>query len=261
MIRPSDAPALPSKGRLTFMVIVIAAVYAWSMSDTGANPITLILGIPDMANLFSRMWPPNPAYLVEMTGPLIETIQMALMGTFLGAVLSVPLVLLASKNISTVKPVFWAARSVLGIIRTVPDMLMASIFAGALGYGALPGVLALAVFSFGIISKLTSETVEAIDPGPMEALSAVGSPKVNVVYYGVVPQVLPQFVAYCLYVFEVNVRAATVLGLVGAGGIGIWLNRDMNLMMYKNAFSIILLVFAVVLIIDTISNWLRGRLV
>jgi len=125
----------------------------------------------------------------------------------------------------------------------------------------LPGVLALAVFSFGIIAKLTSETVEAIDPGPLEALYAVGSPSLNVIFYGVVPQVLPQFVAYCLYVFEINVRAATVLGLVGAGGIGMWLMRDMNLMMYRNASAITLLIFVFVLGIDAFSNWLRGRLV
>lgn len=254
-------PRLPSKGRTTLVIVILALVYAWSIAGTGANPVTLIMGIPDMADLFRRMWPPEIGYLLTMFGPLAETVQMAVLGTSLGALLAVPVSFLAARNVTRVQPVLYSVKAVLNLIRTLPDILLASVFAAALGFGALPGVLALMVFSFGIIAKLTSETVEAIDPGPLEALSAVGSPKVNILAYGVIPQVLPQFVAYCLYVFEVNVRAATVLGLVGAGGIGMWLMRDMNLLMYRKASAIILLIFAFVVIIDTVSSWLRGRLV
>lgn len=257
----AHAPARPSKARTTMAFIFVAALYVWSGIGTETRPVSLLLGIPDMANLFSRMWPPNMAYLRTMVVPLMETMQMAVLGTALGAALAVPVVLVSSRNISRYRKAYYTARAVLNLVRTLPDILLASVFAAALGFGALPGVMALAVFSFGIIAKLTSETVEAIDPGPLEALSATGSPRINVVYYGVVPQVLPQFVAYCLYVFEINVRAATVLGLVGAGGIGMWLQRDMNLMMYRNASAIILLIFAFVLVMDFISNWLRGRLV
>jgi phosphonate transport system permease protein len=251
----------PDKTKTTLVILAVAALYIWSSIGTGANPITLFLGGPDMANLLQRMWPPNLPYLLEMIEPLVETTQMAMLGTLVGAILAIPVIFLASKNISTVKPVYYATKAILNLIRTVPDLLLASIFAGALGYGALPGVMALGFFSFGIIAKLASETVEAIDPGPMEALTAVGSPKANVIFYSVVPQVLPQFIAYCLYVFEINIRAATVLGLVGAGGIGMWLMRDMNLMMYRNACAIIIMIFVFVLLIDTASNWLRGRLV
>ncbi len=267
MSRPAGKPArgmppeAPSRARITFVCILVALLYFWSSLGTQTRPLSLFWGIPDMANLFVRMWPPNITYLSTMLGPLAETMQMAVLGTVVGAVLAVPVVLLASRNISRFKGVYYFIRGLLNLIRTIPDILLASVFAAALGFGALPGVMALAVFSFGIIAKLTSETVEAIDPGPLEALSASGSPRVNVIYYGVVPQVLPQFVAYCLYVFEINVRAATVLGLVGAGGIGMWLQRDMNLMMYRNASAIILLIFVFVLAMDLISNYLRGRLV
>lgn len=254
-------PHAPSRTRTTVGCIVVALLYIWSSIGTETRPVSLFLGIPDMANLFARMWPPNIAYLRTMIGPLVETMQMAMLGTVVGAVLAIPVVLVAARNISRHSAVYHIVRGLLNLVRTLPDILLASVFAAAVGFGALPGVMALAVFSFGIIAKLTSETVESIDPGPMEALSASGSPRINVIYYGVVPQVLPQFVAYCLYVFEINVRAATVLGLVGAGGIGMWLQRDMNLMMYRNASAIILLIFAFVLAMDLISNYLRGRLV
>jgi len=256
-----DHPNPPSKSRTTLVIVLLALVYIWSAAGTGTRPLSLLLGIPDMVNLFERMWPPDLRYVLTMLGPLAETVQMAILGTFLGAAVAIPVTFMAARNVSRVRAVYLVTRSVLNFIRTLPDILLASVFAAALGFGALPGVLALAVFSFGIIAKLTSETVEAIDPGPLEALYAVGSPSLNVIFYGVVPQVLPQFVAYCLYVFEINVRAATVLGLVGAGGIGMWLMRDMNLMMYRNASAITLLIFVFVLGIDAFSNWLRGRLV
>lgn len=257
--RPLPRP--PAKGPVTLAALGMVVLYIWALRRTDVSPVDLFWGIPDMADLFRRMWPPVWSYIPEMVGPLLETVQIAILGTTLGAVAAAPISVLAARNVSRVRAVYLVARTVLNVIRTLPDLLLAAVFAIAVGIGALPGVMALAVFSFGIIAKLTSETVEAIDPGPLEALQATGANRSLMVHYAVVPQVLPQFVAYCLYVFEINIRVATVLGLVGAGGIGMWLYRDINLLRYKYAAAIILAVFLVVVIIDAVSTRLRERLI
>ena len=146
-------------------------------------------------------------------------------------------------------------------MRTIPDLVLAVIFVGLFGIGVLPGILALIVFSLGILAKLISETIEAVDMNPLEAMRASGANSIQMIAYGLVPQVLPQFTSFVLYVLELNIRASVVLGLVGAGGIGLILDQQLGFYNYPNAMTIILVIFVVVLTIEYISNKIREALI
>lgn len=252
---------LREEGRSWFYFAIGIAIYGWSIYGVGFDPIDLVRGLPAMGNLFARMWPPDLAYVPTILPAFLETIKIALLSTVVGGLLAIPIILLAARNINRTIWLVYTVKAFLNLVRTLPDMLLAAIFVAALGVGALPGVMALAIFSFGIIAKLTSESTEAIDPGPIEAMEAVGARKLQVIHFAVVPQILPQFVAYCLYVFEINIRVAAVLGLVGAGGIGRLLLRDMNLLRYPQALTIIIATFVLVAGLDFFSTKLRERLI
>ena len=146
-------------------------------------------------------------------------------------------------------------------MRAIPDILYALIFVAAVGIGPLPGILALILFNVGVVAKLLSETVDGIDPGPIEASTAAGGTKLQTVRSAVVPQILPNYVAYSLYTFELNIRASTVLGIVGAGGIGRTLLAQYKLFEWGNVSVIIVELFVFVLLIELVSIWLRRRLV
>lgn len=201
------------------------------------------------------------AYARSVWDPLMQTLRMAILGAFAGALLAVPFSLLAAQNLVRSKVVYYVVRAFLNLIRTIPDLVLAAVLSGAFGLGALPGVMALAIFSFALIAKLASESVEAIDPGPLEAMQACGANRLQQIRYGVVPQVLPQYIAYTLYVLEVDVRASTILGLVGAGGIGQFLYADLNLLRYPNVGAVIVVLLIAVLLMDFVSTKLRERLV
>lgn len=220
----------------------------------------LIQGIPQMGNLFGYMLPPNWAYVHKIGSPLMQTIQMAIIGTTFGGIIALPFSLLAARNVTKSAFVSYPARLILNLVRTIPDLLIAAIFVAIFGIGPFSGVLALTFFSFGIISKLWYESVESIDPGPLEAMTAVGANRIQWIWYGVIPQVLPVFTSYLLYTLEINVRAATILGLVGAGGIGLYLNNTLGLFQYQDTAVIIIAMLVVVVVIDYISTKLRERL-
>lgn len=201
------------------------------------------------------------AFLKDVWDPLMDTFRMAILGAFWGALIAIPFALLASRNLVKVKAVYHITRVVLNLIRTVPDMVWAALMTGAFGLGALPGVLALAAFSFGLNAKLLSESIETIDPGPLEAMQACGANRYQLIRYGVVPQVLPQFLAYAMYVLEIDVRASTVLGLVGAGGIGVLFNTELTFRRYPHVGAIVIVMLVVVALLDFISTKVRERLV
>lgn len=204
--------------------------------------------------------PPDWSYFQVITTAMLDTIRMAIIGTTLGAILAIPLALFAASNVFTSTFLYGPARLVLNFIRTIPDLLLAAIFVAIFGIGPLPGILALTFFSIGLVAKLLYESIESIDPGPLEAMTAVGANKVQWIVYGVIPQVKAHFVSYVLYTFEVNVRAAAVLGLVGAGGIGLYYDRTLGFLQYEQTASIIIYTLVVVLLIDYVSTLLREKL-
>src|SRR5699024_1056979 len=162
--------------------------------------------------------------------------------------------LLSARDITTSKSVYLSVRTLMNVLRTSPDLVLAVVFVGRFGVGVFPGILALSVLSFGSLAKLISETIEAVDMRRLDAMRASGGDTLPVILYGLVPQVLPQFTSFVLYVFEINIRASVVLGLVGAGGIGLILDRELQFYNYPNAMAIIIVIFFVVITIEYISS-------
>ncbi len=259
---PATVPRPPAAGRIksAITVVLVAALFLLAFRQTGFNFEALFSGTADFFRFFGRLVPDWSA-LPQIWAPLIQTIQIAYVATVVGSLLAMPLVFLASSNTSTDPITLWIARTLLTILRSIPDLLWAALFVAVLGLGALPGVVALTFFTMGVLAKLGSETVEAIDPGPLEALRAAGAGRNRTIVFAVVPQVAATMVSYILYVFEINVRASVVIGLVGAGGIGQLLLRYLNFFDYTGVAAIIVVIFAVVLLIDGFSVWARSKLI
>lgn len=212
-------PKPPRKIKHYFTAIILVVLLWRSAVLTDSSFGELISGLPNMLDLLKEMFP-NWGYFDNIIDAMLETIRMALVGTTFGAILAVPVALLCASNITQSRWLHYPVRMLLNLIRTIPDLLLASIFVAIFGLGALPGIFALTIFSLGLIAKLTYETMETIDQGPLEAMTSVGANKIQRIMFGVIPQVQAHFMSYVLYAFEINVRAAAVLGLVGAGGIG-----------------------------------------
>ncbi|MBB6634359.1 phosphonate ABC transporter, permease protein PhnE [Cohnella thailandensis] len=256
----SRLPKKPSriKHYLTF-VIVLWMVWG-SAVQTDSTFKELFTGLPEMWKLIEEMFPPNWQYFDNIVPAMLETIRMAIAGTTFGAIIAIPFAVISASNIVKTPWIIYPARFILNLIRTIPDLLLAALFVAIFGLGLVPGILALAVFSVGLIAKLTYEAAETIDPGPLEAMTSVGANKIQWIVFGVVPQVAAHYVSYVLYTFEINVRAAAVLGLVGAGGIGLYYEKTLGFLEYDKTNSIILFTLAVVLVIDFISTKLREKL-
>jgi phosphonate transport system permease protein len=202
---------------------------------------------------------PDFTSLAVYVAKMWETVQMALWGTALAVLAAVPLSLLASRNI-TPAYIQWPVRRFLDIVRSVPDLVIGMIFLVAVGPGPLAGVMALAIGTSGVLAKLFSEAVESIDKGPVEGVRATGGHKLHEVVWGVIPQVAPLWTSYALYRFESNSRSATVLGLIGAGGIGQLLIDSLNAFSYSDTAAIVVVIIVAVSLIDMLSQAIRGRL-
>ena len=196
---------------------------------------------------------------LSLAGQMWLTVQIALWGTFLAVFLAVPLGLAAARNIAPAW-VVWPIRRVMDLLRSIPDLVLATIFIVAVGLGPLAGVLALALNTGGVLAKLFSEAVESIDKGPVEGVRATGASSLHEIVWGVIPQVAPLWTSFALYRFESNSRAATVLGLIGAGGIGQILFESMQAFDYSKVSAIALVIVVAVTLIDTLSQVMRKRL-
>lgn len=259
-IYSKSIPKPPSKLKHMLTLILVILLLWGSSIQVDASFSKLVVGFPNMMDLLKEMVPPDWSYFQVITTAMLDTIRMAIIGTTLGAILAIPLALFAASNVFTSTILYIPARMILNLIRTIPDLLLAAIFVAIFGIGPLPGILALTFFSIGLVAKLLYESIESIDPGPLEAMTAVGANKVQWIVYGVIPQVKAHFVSYVLYTFEVNVRAAAVLGLVGAGGIGLYYDRTLGFLQYQQTASIIIYTLVVVLLIDYVSTLLREKL-
>jgi phosphonate transport system permease protein len=192
---------------------------------------------------------------------MLETFSMAVLASVAGCGLALPISFLVSRVTAPGAVVLSIGRAILSVVRAIPDILYALIFVAAVGVGPLPGIMALLLFNIGVTVKLLSETVDGVDPGPIEAGRASGATRIQTTRWAVLPQVLPNYVAYSLYVFELNIRASTVLGIVGAGGIGRMLYREYGFFHWSNVSVIIVELFVFVFFIELVSIWLRRRLV
>ncbi|SFA94131.1 phosphonate transport system permease protein [Lentibacillus halodurans] len=253
-------PAPPSKMKPLFTIVIVCLMVLGSGLQIQFSFAELTSGLPNMRDLLVQLVPPNWAYFAEITSSIMETIRMAVVGTTFGGAIAFPLSMLAARNVFHKSWVTVPARFVLNLIRTLPELLLAALFVAIFGIGPIPGVFALMLFSLGVISKLFYESVESIDPGPMETMTAVGANKIKWLMFGVVPQVMSAFMSFFLYAFEINIRAAAVLGLVGAGGIGLYYEQTLGFFEYGKVSSIIIYTLIVVLFIEYLSTRIREKL-
>jgi phosphonate transport system permease protein len=238
----------------------LVAVFAWSAVGTELSIGRVVEGLPFMWDFLRRMVPPDPSVLGNALRGAIETIQIAIVGTAMAAVLALPVGFAAARN--TAPPwLFYVSRSLLNAFRAIDTLVYALFFVAAVGLGPFPGVLAVVVYTATVLAKLYSEAIEAIEPGPVEAVRATGATQLQVLRWGVLPQLVPQFLSFTLYRFETNIRAAAILGFVGAGGIGFYVQTYLRLLNYPAAASVLLVLVALVMAVDFASSRLRARLV
>lgn len=230
----------------------------WAAVGAQVSVQELMNGIPWIADFLSRMLPPNWGFTGKLIKPAIETIQIAIWGTLLALVLAIPLCFAAARNISPNLVVFHAMRQVLNIARGINEIILALIFVAAVGLGPFPGVLALGLHGAGMLGKFFAESIEDIDQGPIEALRATGAGPMQLIIFGVLPQVVTSWIAVTLYRFETNLRQATILGMVGAGGIGFELVGSMKLFQYQDTATCILVIVIMVMAADYISSKMRA---
>jgi phosphonate transport system permease protein len=246
-------------------VLAAIVITLWSAAPPpigiGVDFGELLANIARGSGILAQVFQPNFAFFPQTVQPMVETFQMAVVASLIGCGVALPLAFLASRVTAPNRWVLALDRGVLNIVRAIPDLLYAMIFVAAVSIGPLAGILALIMFNIGVLAKLLSESVDAVDTGPIEAAAAAGATRTETVRRAVFPQVLPSYVAYSLYVFELNIRASTVIGIVGAGGIGNVLNTQMQFFNYSNVGLVILELFVLVLLIELVSISLRRRLV
>ena len=212
--------------------------------------------------MMDQMFPPTGwEYRWEYTEAIGETLAMALIGSLVGAILAVPFAFLAAKNMMPYRPVQFSTRRFADVLRASDYLIWGLIFVRAMGLGPIPGIMAIIVIDTGILITLYSEAIENIDRKPIDGMKASGASRLEVIRFGVLPQVMPVLLSNALYMFESNTRAATILGIVGAGGIGFLLSDNIRAFEFSNALTIILMIIVVVYIIDFLSKSLRERFI
>jgi len=247
--------------RQALLVACLLLVCAAALTITGFfDAARFAEGIPALAQLFSEMIPPDFSRWQHWLRPLLDTLAMSIAGTILAVILSLPLALLAAPNTTPFPALGYVARLLLSFLRSVPELILGIIFVAAVGFGALPGVLALALHSVGMVGKFYAEAIEHVDPRPLEAVRAAGATRVQVITHAVLPQVLPQMADITIYRWEYHFRASTVLGIVGAGGIGFELIAALRLISYDQVAAILITILACVVVVDSLGAALRKRL-
>lgn len=240
-------------------LLVLIAMY-YSVKLTGFDLSVLLKRGQQFFVILGRMVPPNLKFFKSVTGPLLDTIKMSVLGTFIGAFLAIPFAMIASINLTNNRVLSGVMKFLLSMIRTMPTLVTALILTYIFGLGTFAGTCAIAIFTFSFVGKQLYELIETVDMLPYEAMEAAGATKVQSFIAAIQPQVLPAYLSASLYTFEGNVRHAAILGYVGAGGLGIILNENLSWREYQNVGMILLCLFVTVAIIEFVSGYLRKRL-
>jgi phosphonate transport system permease protein len=264
------------------IVVAVLAFLIWSYRGAEIDLSQLFSrdGLGQILVYLTKLVPPDfsPNVLREAWKGTIETFAISFMGTLLAVAVALPIVFFASRNLiysgllyemepkqgwkrSARMIPYLAAKSVLNIVRTIPEMVWALIFVFLVGLGPFPGVLALGIHTGGVLGKLFGEVLEDVDSQPIESLQSTGASRLQILFYGILPQVLPQFVSYTLYRWEVNIRVAAVLGLVGAGGLGQRIHIAISLFLENQLLTLIIAIYILVTIVDYLSAYLRRKMI
>jgi phosphonate transport system permease protein len=245
---------------MVYLSIVTAIVV--SIRSVEVIPEFIADAPEQIADLFRRMWPPDIAYYPqEIHDALIDSIHIATIGTVLGVAMALPFGFLAARNVTPFRWLNWAARLVLISTRSINTLVFALFFVAVFGPGPLAGTLAIAFHSIGFLGRLFSEALEVTAPGPVEALRAAGAPWPSLIVYGYWPQVEPAFWALVLFRWDINVRESIVLGLVGAGGIGMVLDTAMNLFQWERVAMVLVAILAVVVLAEIAVTYIRKKII
>lgn len=243
-----------------FILFLLVVCLAGSVWITGADFTQAFGNSGQMAVFFSRFLHPDFGYFPNVIDPMIKTLKMSVLGTSIGTLLAVPFAFLATTVVTRNRAITTVARSFMNIIRTIPNLLLAALLVAIIGIGEATGVITIAVFTFGMVSQLVFEAIETIDYGPIESAESVGANRLQIAAWSIAPQILSQIASYAFYALEINIRASTVLGYVGAGGIGVILNSSLALLKYEQVSVIILSILLVVAVVDALSEAVRRKL-
>ena len=248
------------KSRMPLILLVLAIALVISAKTTGFDVAILARRANQLVVILGKIFRPHLSFFPKVIPPLIGTIKMSIVGTVVGCVVSLPFAIFASSNINRNKPVLFVVRIIVSIVRSLPVVVYAYLFVFIFGMGTFAGSLAIGVFTFGIVTKMLYENIETIDMGPFEAMQSFGATTLQSFWAACVPQILPQYLDNCLYCFELNVRQSSILGYVGAGGLGILITERISLRAYEDAGMIFLTIFAVVWTIDLMNDYIRSRI-
>jgi phosphonate transport system permease protein len=257
-------PERPSHAKRNLALLLTALLFVWAAITVGVDPAEILELPAGFALVFYEMFlqkGPDWSYLPNAIEGMVESLQLAWVGTVIGAILSLPLGFFGARNVSS-GLVSNVMRQVLNAIRAFPEIILAiAIMIPIAGLGPVAGALAIGLHSVGTLGKLTAEVIEGIDSGPVEAARAAGARSLQIQRWGVLPQVLPEIVAFWLYRFEINIRAAAVLGVVGAGGIGFSLQQTIAFHRYELTGTLVIVIVVATIAVDTVSGWVRRRII
>ncbi|MBQ1274561.1 MAG: phosphonate ABC transporter, permease protein PhnE [Cellulosilyticum sp.] len=243
------------------LVILLLVIASWISIDITGFDLSVIMKRGDQFFvILEQMFPPDMNYLSSIWGPLFDTIKMSLLGSAIGAVVAIPFAILAASNVVHNKIIITITRLFLSLVRTMPTLVIALIATYIFGLGTVAGTTAIAVFTFAYIGKLLYEQIETVDMGAYEAMESFGATKLRSFVAAIMPQVLPSYIANCLFCFEGNVRYAAILGYVGAGGLGLILNEKIGWREYPSVGMILITLFITVMLIEAFSHYLRKKL-
>jgi len=255
-------PRFARPGVATLAVwLVVALFLAGAVQGAEVSLVEFVEGLPNLADFVARMFPPDVERLPAILAALFETFQMAAVGTVLGILLSVPIAVAASRNLSPHPLVYYLARGLISFFRTIPDLVWGLVFVIMVGLGPFAGTLAIAVDTMGFCGRFFAEAMEDVDDGPQEALTTLGATRTGVIASAVLPAAMPAFITTALFNLELATRSSVVLGIVGAGGIGMELKVAMDLFRYDEALTILLAIFVLVLAVERAGAHVRERII
>ena len=257
---PNGSVVTRKRSRVPLAIVALVALGALSVRITGFNFATLARRGGEFFTILGQRFPPDWSYMPDVWQPLFDTIKMSLMGSVVGSVLVVPFAMAASTNIVPSRALVVVMRFLLSVIRTLPTIVTALIATYIFGLGTLAGTTAIAIFTFAYVGKVLYEEIETVDMGAFEAMQALGATRVRSFAAAIVPQVLPGYLSNCLFCFEGNVRYASILGYVGAGGLGLVLNEKIGWRMFPQVGMVLVTLFVTVFVIETVSRAARRHL-
>lgn len=250
----------PSAGAFVGYVAAVGVV-VWAIGGSGWSTEELVRGMPALMDFLARAWPPDLSRFPSLSRALVETFQMAIVGTLVGCLLSLPLAIMAARGLVGNRATELLARGIISFFRTIPDLVWALIFVIAVGLGPFAGTLAIVVDTIGFCGRFFAEAIEDVDKGPMDALTAQGVRRFDGICCALVPAALPAFVTTGMFAIEKSTRSSVVLGLVGAGGVGLELKVAMDMFDYPTAATILLMIFALVIAVEQIGSIARTRII